>query len=42
LNTTAKEIASKLGSQSSFPVKRHATRKKNYNETRSEEANLEA
>jgi hypothetical protein len=38
----AKEIASELGVEPSFPVKRHAKRKKQYDETDCEEANLEA
>lgn len=39
---TAKEIASELGLQPSFPIKRRATRKKHYDETSNEEENLEA
>ncbi|AQK69884.1 General transcription factor 2-related zinc finger protein [Zea mays] len=39
---TTKEIASELGLQPSFPVKRRATRKKHYDETSNEEENLEA
>jgi hypothetical protein len=38
----AKEIASELGVEPSFLVKRHAKRKKRYDETDCEEANLEA
>ncbi|AQK80302.1 General transcription factor 2-related zinc finger protein, partial [Zea mays] len=38
----AKEIASELGVEPSFPVKRHAKRKKQYDETDCEEADLEA
>jgi hypothetical protein len=37
----AKEIASELGVEPSLPVKRHAKRKKQYDETDCEEANLE-
>jgi hypothetical protein len=38
----AREIASELGVEPSFPVKRHAKRKKQYDETKFEEAKLEA
>jgi hypothetical protein len=38
----AREIASELGVEPSFPVKRHAKRKKQYDETEFEEAKLEA
>ena len=39
---TAKEIASEMGVQPSFPIKRRASRKKQYDETDCEEAILEA
>ena len=39
---TAKEIASEMGVQPSFPIKRRASRKKQYDETECEEAILEA
>jgi hypothetical protein len=38
----AREIASELGVEPSFPVKHHAKRKKQYDETEFEEAKLEA
>jgi DhnA family fructose-bisphosphate aldolase class Ia len=38
----SKEIAPELGVEPSFLVKRHAKRKKQYDETDCEEANLEA
>jgi hypothetical protein len=39
---TAKEIASEIGVQPSFPIMRRASIKKQYDETDCEEANLEA
>ena len=39
---TAKEIASEMGVQPSFPIKRRASRKEQYDETDCEEAILEA